>query len=102
MQVSDVIKVQGKKDLYIALGDVWRINGDSLAYSIKSREKIAKAFKNYQIDERKVTDDKLPNSKFYFHNDNTKSSSFKMFPLIFENDQVHLYNIAEFSLEDYD
>lgn len=98
-QISSVFKVEGKKDLYIALGDRWLPQKMDREY-----EKYAACYEmlfNPEIAEEERLRMKEENMDF-FCPENTSISEYVWLPFRFEGDMGYLDWKDEWKLEDYE
>lgn len=93
-QVSCVLKVEGKKDLYIACADRWLPNDMDLKYPDYARQFEQRFSKDYEgpVDE-KFADD--PNR-------NTSVSDYVWLPIKFEGDMAYIDWLDRWSPSDYE
>lgn len=102
-QITEVIKISGKKDLYIALADRWIPDFCGTDIPEKEMTKIKERFLGHQPRERNFSDLKLTDMRKVFRADwdVTYKATYVWLPITWENGVPHIYWKDEWKLEDY-
>lgn len=103
-QITDVIKISGKKNLYIALADRWRPHACGTDMPTIETENIRKFFKGHQPKSRNFDEVKLSDRTGIFRSewDETYKATYVWLPIIWENGVPNIYWQEEWKLEDYE
>lgn len=96
-QISSVFKVEGKKDLYIAIADRWVPEHMDLKYE-EYKNIFEKAF--HPEFEGLINMDSLPKMKDGQVSENTSIATYVWLPLKFEGSQVYIDWMDEWKIED--
>jgi hypothetical protein len=102
-QITEVIKIPGKKDLYIALADRWMPQSCGTDNPKKELEKIRERFKSHKPHERnfeKVQLNDMTNVKRTDW-DVTNKATYVWLPITWENGIPKIYWRNEWKLEDF-
>lgn len=89
-QISSILKVEGKKDLYIALGDRWL------------PEEMDKRYDDYSLGFYDMFHDDGAGRKVEDVIENTSISEYVWLPLKFKDDMVYIDWMDEWKIEDYE
>ncbi len=100
-QITDVIKIPGKKDLYVAVADRWKPGHNSKIMTMSTQKVMEKMFKNYQPDRTPKPEGTLLDSSEDKHTDDTYKSTYVWLPIEWEGDKPVLRWHKEWKLENY-
>lgn len=102
-QITDVIKIPGKKDLYIALADRWLPETCGTNEPKKELENIAKHFKSHQPNERNFEEVKLEDMTNEKRRewDLAKYATYVWLPITWEDGVPKIYWKEQWKLEDF-
>lgn len=96
-QISSVLKVEGKKDLYIACADRWLLNDMDLDYNF-----YKKFYENIFCGETHKLDEEKVKALGYDTRRNTSIADYVWLPLRFEGEKVFIDWEEEWRIEDYE
>ena len=105
-QISDVIKIPGKKDLYIALADRWMPACDSAVIETVYSS-IRKVIKNHKVKERSFEDVEMTDRRHVKRttgnatSDAVSDATYVWLPIKWENGVPKVYWKDEWKLEDF-
>lgn len=97
-QISSVFKVQGKKDLYIAVADRWLPTKQNYMYEDYRRVYDKLFCKGIAVEQMPESEKKYLDCTA----ENTSIADYVWLPLVFENDKVFIDWHDEWRIEDYE
>ncbi|MBD0286386.1 MAG: glycoside hydrolase, partial [Flavisolibacter sp.] len=102
-QITDVIKIPGKMDLYIALADRWMPQTCGTDLPKKEEDKIRERFKSHKPRERDAKEVMLTDMRNVKRTDwdVTNNATYVWLPITWENGVPKIYWIDEWKLEDF-
>lgn len=103
-QITDVIKIPGKKNLYVALADRWYPHMVGTDGPEKEKEKIRNMFKDHKPKPKDFSEVKLMDrtSEKRVDWDNTHKATYVWLPIVWENGVPNINWIDEWSLDDFE
>lgn len=103
-QITEVIKIPGKKNLYVALADRWMPQSCGTDNPKKELEKIKERFKGHKPKDRNFDKVKLNDMTSVKRTDwdVTKDANYVWLPITWENGVPKIYWQKEWKLEDYE
>jgi hypothetical protein len=102
-QITDVIKIPGKKDLYVALADRWMPRTCGTGIPRKEENRIRKAFKSYKSQAKNSSDVQLNDMTKVKRTDwdVTSGATYVWLPIIWKNGVPQIYWKNEWKLSDF-